>query len=485
LQTDSSGNVSIWIESGNSFNLDTVEITAGSAAPVDVTFRPIGDYAGFYGYFEGDLEEFDSGNTSLYGKLHANAGCWLGGLSSYADISAQTGIYNTYLPADPRSHSRSPEPPALYSLIPPARSDLLVASWVGQPTFKSTDANPNNDGPRELIETPSPFYPDPFQAVRLANLASVAIVLDSSQPVGSQAWLQVFLGPGFSQSQAPLALRSAILAAMAGQTSLGGELLDDREAGTVLVTNFDVQALLQAMTNSTAFAQTGGFNGIIFIEDVSGLTSGSPKKAIRFFNGAAIPNLANSANPNGGLSLISPNGVYLKGDFNCGSSPYSNSSAGNLNPPTSADVLANNGSGDTAFQSFPVAAGYVRKPVMIACDAFTALSNSWSDANSTASLSSRVASSTTMNLLVLTGNVPTTSSSYSGGLTGTIRLAESWTDETLTFYGALVVPFASVSFVGHWSAASYNPPVRNWYYDPLFQTAAPPGLPLVQLNPVP
>ncbi|HEY2342785.1 MAG TPA: hypothetical protein VGH90_07140, partial [Chthoniobacteraceae bacterium] len=109
LTTDSSGDITFWVQAGNSFNLDTVEITAGNATPVDLSFRPTGDYSGFYAYFEGDLEQFDGPIDNIFGKLHSNANVWLGSYSSlmanpvlYADLSAATSLNNAFPPNYPQ-----------------------------------------------------------------------------------------------------------------------------------------------------------------------------------------------------------------------------------------------------------------------------------------------------------------------------------------------------------------------------------------------
>ncbi len=460
FMTDSSGTVSISVKTGNSFTLNTVRIASGTAAPVDISFRAYGDYSGFYCYYEGDLEEFLA--TNIYGRLHSNAGVWIGTsnaseLDVFADVSAQNGIHNGYVPAD--SGFLHPSPPNPYKIVPPARTDQLVASWLGMPAFNTNDINPNNDSPRELIETPIVGYSDPFQAIRLSNLATITILLNSTSGTSS-----VYLGQSYSRTTAPAPVSAAILAAMRPTAQIN----DYREGSYVKLTTFDVSVLLNAITTNY-----GPFNGIIYLADLA--TPDQTKKAIRFINGATLPNLAT------GLTLASPNGVYLQGGFNCGSSPYSDTSAGFANPPSTADVLGN----DSYFQTYPVAAGYARKPVMIACDAFTCLSNNWVDANSTNNVNNRIATSTTMNLVVLTGNVPTNSGSYSGGVTGTIRLMESWAGKTLTFYGSVIAPFSSAAFNGLWMYASYQPPKRYWFYDPLFLTTPPPGLPPMQLTPTP
>jgi len=58
-------------------------------------------------------------------------------------------------------------------------------------------------------------------------------------------------------------------------------------------------------------------------------------------------------------------------------------------------------------------------------------------------VSSRVASSTTVNTAIVAGNVPTTSSSYSGGIENFTRFHEDWGSAYFTIYGALALLFDS------------------------------------------
>ena len=103
------------------------------------------------------------------------------------------------------------------------------------------------------------------------------------------------------------------------------------------------------------------------------------------------------------------------------------------------------------------------------------LSNAWNDANSLSGISSRQATSTTINTAIVAGNVPTTTASYSGGIENFTRFHEDWSNDYLTIYGALALLFDSEQATGPWNAASYSPPSRRWYYDTLLQDHNPPG----------
>ena len=173
-------------------------------------------------------------------------------------------------------------------------------------------------------------------------------------------------------------------------------------------------------------------------------------------NGALLPSV--------GLGIASPNTVYLQGDYNTGSNgsnlPNSNTTSA-YTPPTQ--------------NPSPVVTGYDRRAAVVVGDAVNILSNSWNDANSLLSRSNRPASSTTFNTAIVAGNVPTTTTSYSGGIENFTRFHEDWGGKYLTLYGAMALLFDSMQATGRWSSADYGAPNRRWYYDTLLQDRNPPG----------
>ena len=182
----------------------------------------------------------------------------------------------------------------------------------------------------------------------------------------------------------------------------------------------------------------------------------SRMRGVKLINGAALPT--------GGLSVVSPNPVYIQGDYNTGTTggtqPVSNTTT-TYTPPV-----------DTPS---PVVTGYARQPAAVVGDAVNILSNAWNDANSLLGSSSRNATSTTVNTAIVAGNVPTTSSSYSGGIENFTRFHETWSGDYLTIYGSLALLYNSAQATRPWSGASYSPPNRRWYYDTLLQDSNPPG----------
>ncbi len=147
-----------------------------------------------------------------------------------------------------------------------------------------------------------------------------------------------------------------------------------------------------------------------------------------------------------GLSVTTNNPLYVKGDYN-----------------------TYNGGG---------AAG-------IYADAVTVLSNSWSDANAAGTtlspLSTRVASTTTVNAAIMAGNKDTAGTQYSGGVENFMRFLETWSGKTLNYAGSLTCLWQSQQATGNWPGTGtvYNPPTRNWQYG-MTLANLPPGTPRVR-----
>jgi len=177
-------------------------------------------------------------------------------------------------------------------------------------------------------------------------------------------------------------------------------------------------------------------NGILYVSETQNETN---SKAVRLKSGATLPT--------GGLTVASDNPLYVKGDYN-----------------TAA-----------------------KKGGAIMSDAITFLSNNWSDtnaANSSSPFSSRVASDTTVNAAVVTGNTNTSVGNYNGGLENLPRFLEYWTGRTFTYRGSLIDLWQSQQATARWIYGSpiYTAPNRVWSYDTDFNNPAnlPPGTPKVR-----
>ena len=108
-----------------------------------------------------------------------------------------------------------------------------------------------------------------------------------------------------------------------------------------------------------------------------------------------------------------------------------------------------------------------KQPSSLLCDAFNVYSNIWLDANATSNLNQRVASATSINTCVVTGNQATTTGSYGGGAENLIRLHEKWVGHELTYRGSLICLWQSQKAVGDFDDACYVEAQRDWGFDPM------------------
>jgi hypothetical protein len=198
---------------------------------------------------------------------------------------------------------------------------------------------------------------------------------------------------------------------------------DYRNKKTVSARQIDISKL-----NTSAYWPT---NGILYTKDTQ---SGANLMATRLVNGSTLK---------AGLTVVSENPVYTKGNYNSTS----------------------------------------KKPAAIMSDAFTVLSGNWNDANGNKALSSRQSTATTVNASFITGNVPTGGGKMSGGTHNLPRFLEDWTSDNFTWSGSMVQMWQSVYATGAWSDTdgSYSPPNRIWSFDTdlLDPAKLPPGTPMV------
>jgi hypothetical protein len=162
--------------------------------------------------------------------------------------------------------------------------------------------------------------------------------------------------------------------------------------------------------------------------------------------------------PPQGLSIATPDPAYIIGNWNV--------------------QLAKGGTSDAGLSDTTYAL-----PSAIYADAITILSSAWNPANSTQGISSRTATSDTVNAAFLTGNVPSNDSYYSGGVENFPRFMENWSGQTFTYNGSMVCVFNSQIADYPWpgTGAVYNPPTRNWAFDKNYSNPAkqPPMTPQV------
>jgi hypothetical protein len=420
-----------------------VSVPTASKTPVTVKLRRVfekriespWEYAIFY---NDPLEIHPSPAFTVTGWVHSNSDIYAspdgGNALTFNDRVSFAGNYvNGYMDGDwqgrglPSGDGKAPSTfPANLPAANEARKDFF---GITPNQFNTTDANQNNNSYRELIEPPAagvdPLTDSSGNNPRLYNAASVRVSVDATNTIV----VKDGTGKVMSGSSA-IAAEKLFYNTVVGALTTNSTIQDYRENATVRLVTLDVSKL-----DKTKIA---GWNGVVHISDTSASqTGGTPKRGVRLKNGTSLPN--------GGLTVVSDNPVYIQGDYN-----------------TSA----------------------VRQPASVMGDAIMILSNSWVDGNSSADVNSglRNATDTTINSAILGGIVPTDPTvtggkAYSGGVENFPRFMENWSGKTLNYNGSMVQLFKSQQAVGRWgtSSQSYNPPVRNWAYETLFRTTPPPG----------
>jgi hypothetical protein len=249
---------------------------------------------------------------------------------------------------------------------------------------------------------------------------------------------------------------------------------DYRQQSTVQAVQVDVAKFGQWLTNTAfegnwrngqCYNNKGHMIDSVYIyNNVSGSTT---LPAVRMVNGQQMPS-------RWGLTVATPQPLYVKGNYN---------------------VTTNNGA-NTSLNTTNTAYTW---PASLMGDAITILSGNWSDAyNASTSLSSRtVTSNITVNAACLEGIVVSTNISgkkwYSGGLENFLRLEEDWNSDSpqLWYNGSIVVMFPSIYATNFWVPPSqlsgyptpyYGVPTRKWGFDYnyLYAGKMPPCAPCVK-----
>lgn len=396
--------------------------------------------------FVDDLEFQPATAFSMTGPIHTNGSLYIGTSNFTAQDRIEFGgdYVNGYSPND-TAHSGSITSPAFPTNMPAVQvSPFLPFGW--NVALTTSDTNPNNDSYHDIIERPNASYSDALANIRYYNQADYRILIDANNNITITDYTGAAITSGSTYNQITNALATNQV------------IQDNREGTFVRLSTLDINQLTSSMSKLPAWNHTGT-GGIIYIADTSagtavnaslnGNTVSTVKRGIRLKNGATLPS--------GGMTVVTENPVYIQGDYNTGGNPPSNSGT----------------------YTTPTVSGYTRRNAAVIADAVTVLSGAWSDANSDKAISSRVATSTTVNAALVSGQVPSGGGFYSGGGENFVRFLEDWqkNSNTFTYYGSMVELFNSQQGTGRWqgNSSTYKAPGLHWYYDTNFQNGAPPG----------
>lgn len=379
-----------------------------------VTTIPIFQMAAFS---TGDLEINPGQDMNIVGRVHSNSNIFVQPNSSVTlnflnDVTAVGQIINDKKPGDPLDRGGS-------GIVNFERAHDSGVDSLNVPIGTNNSANAIH----KILEIP-PSGEDESSSMgqqRYYNKADLQILLtDSGLSVKTPA-------NGFIIDNAQV------------ETFLhtNATFYNKREQKTVRVIEIDVaefRAFLVTNAGVTNFTVD-----VLYIADTRTMAS-TEQSGIRLINGQRLPD--------SGLTVATPNPLYVKGDFNV----------------TADGSSFSRGTTNTAFT----------RPSSLAADAITILSGDWSDANSTGELKKRKATNTTVNAAFLAGNVETTEGEYSGGLENFPRFLERWGEaNTFTYNGSMVIMFKSEIATGLWKGTGdtysiYDPPKRNWAFDSNF-----------------
>ena len=381
-------------------------------------------------------------NDSSYSLTGSNTNAAYTGLfgNITADPNLATATFASQLAAAQNQVNRSllaPPPSAVYSAAAAASSAQQAAVISAEYPAYST-----------LAQIQAAADDASISALRAYTKAGLVITVGAS---GST----VTVTGTDSATGAAMDLTSSISPALTTiATTAATPMYDLREGRKIAVTQIDVGALTTAL-NSLASAPSGtpfNFNGLLYVY-LANSSSATPA-AVRLVNGATTPGYTNST----GFSVATNGGLYVKGDYNTISS-------------NGVSVAAASGVG-------------VVNPAMLMGDAVTVLSSNWSDANSSAAITSRVATggTTTVAAGILTGATPATATTASGGAQNLVRFLEDWytPSSAVKFYGAIGRLFNSTQFTRPFVTGTgvyQQPALRTFSFNKTLKSQVTPGAP--------
>ncbi|MGB8356626.1 MAG: hypothetical protein WCD79_22200, partial [Chthoniobacteraceae bacterium] len=524
----------------------TVSFPHGGLVTVQRTFTRAGTniFNNFLFSTQPVTEISPGANMYVNGTIYAGGNLYVSNttLNLQQDVSYTGSFTVGYAPGDPDgSHQGTAATPSYASGDPPhlGTTQMLIdavtsefdQNYIGagnyaDPGVYSSSTNSavtdkNNKGYHELLEqqtTPEASNIDPMQIdtagdnERLASNADYRIVVDANNNV------TLYTGTNTSPTTSGAAYTAIMNAIITNTAFKDGRVLDTVRAVTVDIGMITTAYNNGAILDNNVYAGKQANDGLLlYIQDtsagtsvttngynynISGTSSSVPwrtatrsgtsatitsnsARGVRLVNGGSLP-APNASNSSGGLTIASPNPVYIQGDYNTGSTlttsgSYSSfSSAGIvMSKQPASDTTAYPSSG-TAVPSGVYGSGsnaYAKQASVVAADAVTILSNAWSDSTSAPPMDA--ATSTTINTAIVSGNVPTTTSNYSGGIENFPRLLEDWSNQNLTIYGSFALLYNSEQATQPWkdTGVYYNAPSRHWFFDSTLQTSNPPGFP--------
>jgi hypothetical protein len=411
---------------------------------------PVFQFAIFY---NGLLEFSDTATLNVTGPVHANSNIYVGSPDALTFNSIVTTTGNITSPGNAGYGTGTWTGKVSYNATP------TPGYLTGQPSLNlpiGTNSNVGSNVQQILYPPPASGDSVAMSQQRYYNNAGMTIVVSNS--------LYAVRLMSSSSDISPVILASTNVNDLNTNQywtwiSTTNTFYDYREKKQVNVIQIDVAKMtnwmytnmyvygIGAPAGNTKFNIANNPLNIVYVADFR--TGGGALYAIRLVNGTTLPAA--------GLTVATPNPMYIQGLYNC---------------PT---TLGQNSTNTT-----------LSSPASVACDAITILSPHWSDALDLTALA-ETATSDTVNTAIIAGIVPSTgtgSTQYSGGANNFPRLLEDWSNATLTLNTSMVCLFSSTWATGKFVLPGtyyYAPATRNFSFDLNYTSSAklPPGTPKI------
>lgn len=368
-------------------------------------------------FYEDDLEIQPGPNMTLSGRVHTNSDLYLGSDGHLLTIDTDY----LYSAGDVFNH-RKDNGAILSGEVKIKVKDTGGFAYM----YDSGDASPlDSDRPDWAVESQNRWNGTVKSSVHGVTTLAVPEV-GSIAPDGFYAANANVKIENGSIRQGGVLLVDGV-DVPAGTISTTTSFYSNREGKWIKMTEIDLKKLAGYIGGVQTYPNHLPSNGLLYATRNDVL--GAQEPGVRLVNGGEI-------HRNGGLTVVSNQPVYVKGNYN--------------------DVN--------------------KKPAAVVCDSVNLLSNLWDDTKSTQSLNNRVPDNTHINTAFIAGIDTTSIGHYNGGLENYPRLHENWAQspqKTLSIRGSFVELWNSEFAQGAWQYGDpqYSAPVRDWNYDTDFNDA--------------
>lgn len=409
----------------------------------------------FVAFYDKDLEILPGSTMNLSGPIHTNGDLYLD-TDNQLNISGQVTLAgDLYRGRKNNSVCQSHQ----VAVLDPNSLRSLVPSCGSRTQVFENDVTAWNDMIQvgvDVVTVPEPEALDPSPGQVYWDNADLRLTLkvdnagtpitNASSPTGIYV-MNVDQTENSAATSQLHACSGGISSRPVGSTVT---FYNNREGLFIRMAEVDMRALLDCLYSTNWFGDgkllsdsTEG--GLVFHLTVAGPNSSVPNNyGVRIRNAAEIQSTNGAAPDVLGLTVVTDQALYTRGDYN-------------------------------ATNKIPAA---------LLCDSINILSNNWNlnDSTSTQSVNSRPATSTTINAALLSGTDSTggiegsggQGGAYNGGLENYPRLHENWSGDTLTYRGSFVSLDTPRHVDGGWIYGNpqYTAPGRNWDYDTDFNDAS-------------